>query len=109
MPSDDPSDEELEDARLLYAFGKTQAFNGDNGLAAMAVVIAGDLAGQEFGRISESCGWARRELFGLEHREAALHTSCTRLGLDPLSTHLATWHRGARAGVFGEFKKWSGD
>jgi hypothetical protein len=65
MPSDDPSADELEDARLLYAFGKTQAFHGDRELAGLAVVIAGDLAGQQFGRISESCGWARKELFGL--------------------------------------------
>jgi hypothetical protein len=48
---------ELEDARLLFAFAKTQIH--DRELAALAVAIAGDLAGQDFGRISQSCGWER--------------------------------------------------
>lgn len=65
MSPDDPKPKDLEDARLLYTFAKSQAAYGDMKLAALALQAAAAAAGPDYAEIAESCGWTRKELFDI--------------------------------------------
>jgi hypothetical protein len=55
-------EKELEDARFLFTFAKMQADYGDEELPPIAMRIAIKLAGEDYVKIAEGCGWTREEL-----------------------------------------------
>jgi hypothetical protein len=55
-------EKELEDARELFTFAKTQAAYGDKELPRIAVKVAIYVAGEDYVKIAEGCGWTREEL-----------------------------------------------
>jgi hypothetical protein len=54
--------DELQDARFLFTFAKSQAEYGDKELSPLAMRIAISLCGEDYVRIAEGCGWRREDL-----------------------------------------------
>jgi hypothetical protein len=62
MASDHSAADDLQDARKLFTFAKSQAAYGDKELPPLAMRIAIDLCGEDYVKIAEGCGWTHEEL-----------------------------------------------